>query len=294
MHLGSHKAPGAGTNHFFSLNRRKDCVISMNKYVQFNSPHGQDYELNYVCADGTYRWWIKSLFGCAMCCVASRDQLNADFDHRFDWVWLNWQWLNKYQNTFVIRRWSTPMPNTSRLYMLNCWNVEKKPTQKQLSPSSPKFTQDLRSAIQINKTCVVLYSYYRQPTGTRRIRRAVLTKFFIPCLFVKAHGCVRHNRILFAFFISLHKACKQLGEQEEEVKQRKNFAKRENVYNIVFIYCLVSFRFRRRQFARREYGKCVVRSPDHGKKCGEGKDNAAPAVMAAKRNFVFILKYHYV
>lgn len=132
------------------------------------------------------------------------------------------------------------------------------------------------------ETCTIILlpsaNWYQKDTS-RYIDVVLHTSHSVVCVFCRVY--VRRKRMLarILHFITRYRARKESAVKRERCKK---FAKRENVYNIVFIYRLVSFRFRRRQIAH------TARANAHTK-YDEGKDGGAPApaIMAARRNFCF-------
>lgn len=121
-------------------------------------------------------------------------------------------------------------------------------------PSPTKFAHDPKSAIEMNET----RTYYNSITVSQPFGYQEGTSRNIDAVRHMVCLCVA---VCKPFLVTLHNAWKELGEEWKKKKRCKKLAKGENVYNIVFIYCLVPFRFHRRQFTQFAHRECAVCTP---------------------------------
>lgn len=151
----------------------------------------------------------------------------------------------------------------------------------------PRFAQKPKSAIKWIKreqkhTLILLPSANWYQDGTSR------------CIDVVSHidVCVpRENAVRI-----LHLITQAMEGSSTKKKRRKKLVKQKNVYNMVFIYCLASFRFCCRQFAHRECEQWTPHSVSVHvawlPRTHRGwRDGAVPALMFVEATF-FISKYH--
>lgn len=107
----------------------------------------------------------------------------------------------------------------------------------------------------MNETCTIILlpsaNWYQEDTS-----RFIDVVLHTVELFVCA---AQANSVRILHFITqMHGSSTAMKSETNKKKMLcKKLAKRENVYNIVFIYCLVSFRFRRRQFPQFAHRECV-------------------------------------